>query len=169
MEEYFENRYREPLEDTDQSLERLLRNMGLARDGVLTLAGLLLFAKKPERFRPAFLIKAVALPGRELHETRYLDSEDIFDRLAGQYQRGLAFVKRNLHYVQGDQGINSLGILEIPEIVFQELLVGRLVCNHHFKKCQLADLKLITMSFYGDMQTKRPTSKERDFEKNHSE
>ncbi|MGB5063122.1 MAG: hypothetical protein WBQ37_05085 [Candidatus Competibacter sp.] len=69
-EEYFENRYREPLEETDQSLEQLLRNMGLARDGVLTLAGLLLFAKKPERFRPAFMLKAVALPGHELHETR---------------------------------------------------------------------------------------------------
>ena len=130
--EYFESRYREPLEDTDQSLARLLQNMGLARDGALTLAGLLLFAKKPERFRPAFMIKAVALPGRELHETRYLDSEDIFDRLAGQYQRGLAFIKRNLHYVQGDQGINSLGILEIPEIVFQELLVNALIHRDYF-------------------------------------
>ena len=130
--EYFESRYREPLEDTGQSLARLLQNMGLARDGVLTLAGLLLFANKLERFRPAFLIKAVALPGRELHETRYLDSEDIFDRLAGQYQRGLAFVKRNLHHVQGDQGINSLGILEIPEIVLQELLVNALIHRDYF-------------------------------------
>lgn len=33
LEEYFENRYREPLDDAEQSLERLLRNMGLARDG----------------------------------------------------------------------------------------------------------------------------------------
>ncbi|MCB1794336.1 MAG: putative DNA binding domain-containing protein [Candidatus Competibacteraceae bacterium] len=132
LEEYFESRYREPLEETDQSLERLLRNMGLVRDGALTLAGLLLFAKKPERFRPAFMIKAVALPGRELHETRYLDSEDIFDHLAGQYQRGLAFIKRNLHYVQGDQGINSLGILEIPEIALQELLVNALIHRDYF-------------------------------------
>lgn len=130
--EYFENRYREPLADTDQSLARLLHNMGLVRDGALTLAGLLLFGKKPERFRPAFTIKAVALPGRELHETRYLDSEDIFDGLAGQYQRGLAFIKRNLHYVQGDQGINSLGILEIPEIALQELLVNALIHRDYF-------------------------------------
>jgi predicted HTH transcriptional regulator len=132
LEEYFESRYREPLKETDQSLERLLRNMGLVRDGALTLAGLLLFGKKPERFRPAFMIKAVAIPSRELHEPRYLDSEDIFDRLAGQYQRGLAFVKRNLHYMQGDQGINSLGILEIPEIVFQELLVNALIHRDYF-------------------------------------
>lgn len=132
LEEYFESRYREPLEETDQSLERLLRNMGLVRDGAVTLADLLLFAKKPERFRPAFMIKAVAFPGRELHEPRYLDGEDIYDRLAGQYQRSLAFIKRNLHYVQGDQGINSLGILEIPEIVFQELLVNALIHRDYF-------------------------------------
>ena len=36
-------------------------------------------------------------------------------------------------------------------------LVGQVLCKFHYKKCQLADLKLITMSFYGDMQTKRPT------------
>jgi len=78
------------------------------------------------------MLKAVALPGCELHEPGYSDSEDIFDRLAGQYQRGLAFVKRNLHYVQGDQGINSLGILEIPEIVLQELLVNALIHRDYF-------------------------------------
>jgi len=132
LEDYFESRYREPLAETDQSLARLLQNMGLVRDGALTLAGLLLFGKKPERFRPAFMIKAVALPGHELHETRYLDSEDVFDGLAGQYQRGLAFIKRNLHRVQGDQGINSLGILEIPEIALQELLVNALIHRDYF-------------------------------------
>jgi len=132
LEEYFESRYREPLAETDQSLERLLQNMGLVRDGALTLAGLLLFGKKPERFRPAFTIKAVALPGHELHETRYLDSEDVFDGLAGQYRRGLAFIKRNLHRVQGDQSINSLGILEIPEIALQELLVNALIHRDYF-------------------------------------
>ena len=72
------------------------------------------------------------LLGSLLEQARYLDSEDIFDRLAGQYQRGLAFVKRNLHYVQGDQGINSLGILEIPEIVLQELLVNALIHRDYF-------------------------------------
>lgn len=130
--DYMESRYRQSLEETGQPLTRLLQNMGLLRDGVLTLAGLLLFAKRPEQFRPAFMIKAVAISGRELRETRYLDSEDIFDRLAGQYQRALGFIKRNLHHLQGDQGVNSLGILEIPEIVFQELLVNALIHRDYF-------------------------------------
>jgi ATP-dependent DNA helicase RecG len=132
LETYFENRYRKPLEEVGPSWTRLLQNMGLARDNTLTLAGVLLFAKTPERFCPAFMIKAVSIPGRELYETRYLDSEDIVDRLAGQYQRSLAFIKRNLHHVQGDQGVNSLGVLEIPEIVFQELLVNALIHRDYF-------------------------------------
>lgn len=44
----------------------------------------------------------------------------------------LAFMKRNLHRVQGDQGFNSLGMLEIPEIVLQELLVNALVHRDYF-------------------------------------
>ena len=44
----------------------------------------------------------------------------------------MAFIKRNLHYVQGDQGINSPGILEVPEIVFQELLVNALIHRDYF-------------------------------------
>jgi hypothetical protein len=53
--------------------------------------------------------------------------------------------------------VTALVLYARGDWVLLGLLVGRLVCNHHFKKCQLADLKLITMSFYGDMQTKRPT------------
>lgn len=41
-------------------------------------------------------------------------------------------MKRNLHRVQGDQGFNSPGMLEIPEIVLQELLVNALVHRDYF-------------------------------------
>jgi hypothetical protein len=45
---------------------------------------------------------------------------------------------------------------KIPDalVSLPELLVGHLLCKFHYKKCQLADLKLITMSFYGDKQSK---------------
>lgn len=47
--------------------------------------------------------------------------------------RSLALFKRNLHYVQGDdQCVNSPGILEIPEIVFQEILVNALIHRDYF-------------------------------------
>ena len=130
--EYFERRYRKTVETTGQSLSQLLRNLNLARDGIPNLAGLLLFGKAPHVFKPAFVIKAVAFPGTVLHDSRYLDSEDIEGTLSQQYRHGMAFIKRNLHHVQGNQGFNSPGQLEVPEEVFEELLVNALVHRDYF-------------------------------------
>lgn len=52
--------------------------------------------------------------------------------LNNQYTEALAFIKRNLHRVQGNQGFNSPGILEIPEVALQELLVNALVHRDYF-------------------------------------
>ncbi len=129
---YFERRYRKPVDATGQTLPQLLHNLNLARDGVPNLAGLLLFGKAPQVLKPAFVIKAVAFPGTVLHDNRYLDSEDIDGNLSELYRRGMAFIKRNLRHVQGDQGFNSPGQLEVPEEVFEELLVNALVHRDYF-------------------------------------
>lgn len=129
---YFEQRYGRTLEDTGLPLPRLLENLNLARDDRLNLAGVILFAKRPQRFRPVFLIKAAAFPGKGFHETQYLDSEDIDGRLDVQYERGFSFLVRNLHHIQGDQGVNTRGVLEIPEIVLEELLVNSLMHRDYF-------------------------------------
>jgi ATP-dependent DNA helicase RecG len=67
-----------------------------------------------------------------LSDSRYLDSENIQGTLEEQYQHGLAFIRRNLHHVQGNQGFNSLGLLEVPEEAFVELLVNALVHRDFF-------------------------------------
>ncbi|MDO8275075.1 MAG: putative DNA binding domain-containing protein [Serpentinimonas sp.] len=125
----------------DLPLDALLQNLGLADgqgDGLeLNLTGLLLFGRNPLRWRPAFTIKAVAFPGTRLTDTRYLDSQDISGTLPQQYTEALAFIKRNLHRVQGNQGFNSPGILEVPEIALQELLVNALVHRDYFTSASI--------------------------------
>lgn len=44
----------------------------------------------------------------------------------------MAFIKRNLHHVQGKQNFNSLALLEVPEEAFVELLVNALVHRDFF-------------------------------------
>lgn len=140
---YFERRYLQTLADAGQALPQLLENLKLATNSIPNLAALLLFGKQPQTLRPTFMVKAVAVAGTELYGTTYDDSEDIEGNLPAQYQRSLAFVRRNLHHVQGDQGVNSIGQLEIPEAVFEELLVNALVHRDYFIS---APIKLLIFS-----------------------
>jgi ATP-dependent DNA helicase RecG len=126
--------------DTAQAgltLDAVLQNLGLGNGLELNLSGLMLFGRNPLRWRPAFSIKAVAFPGTRITDTRYLDSQDISGTLPQQYTEALAFIKRNLHRVQGNQGFNSPGILEVPEIALQELLVNALVHRDYFTSASI--------------------------------
>lgn len=141
--QYFERRYKKSVEATGLSLSQLLNNLNLAQENFLSLAGLLLFGKAPHVYKPSFIVKAVAFPGTVLHDKRYLDSEDIDGNLLEQYRRAMAFLRRNLRHVQGDQGFNSPGLLEIPEDVFEELLVNALIHRDYFLS---ASIRLLIFS-----------------------
>lgn len=114
--------------DSPDELRQLLRNLNLATEtAVLNLAGLLLFAERPERFKPQFIVKAIRYPGNSIDTNEYLDSEDFAGPLRTQFDGAMAFIQRNLHKVQAGRGVNAPGIPEIPSAVFEELLVNALV------------------------------------------
>lgn len=107
---------------------RLLQNMNLAtEEGQLNLAGVLLFAERPEWIKPQFIVKAIRYPGNEIHVSDYVDTEDFSGPLRKVFDDSLAFVMRNLHKVQAGRGVNAPGLPEIPESVFEELLVNALI------------------------------------------
>lgn len=130
--QYFERRYHKSVQSTGLSMERLLQNLNLARHGVPNLAGLLLFGKSPDILRPAFVVKAVAFAGTQLHDQTYLDSQDLCGRLDQVYEACMTFIGRNLHHVQKSASFNRPGQLEIPHEVFEELLVNALVHRDYF-------------------------------------
>ncbi len=114
--------------DNPAELARLLKNMNLATEnGLLNLAGVLMFAERPEWIKPQFVVKAICYPGNEIHATDYMDTEDFAGPLKNIFDGALAFIMRNLHKVQAGRGINAPGVPEIPENVFEELLVNALV------------------------------------------
>ncbi len=120
--------YKQEFPDDPEEQLRLLRNMNLATDtGVLNLAGVLLFAERPEWIKPQFVVKAIRYPGNEIHITDYLDTEDCVGPLGKLFDDAMAFIMRNLHKVQAGRGVNAPGLPEIPESVFEELLVNALV------------------------------------------
>ncbi|MBU0910540.1 MAG: putative DNA binding domain-containing protein [Proteobacteria bacterium] len=120
--------YKQEYPDSPEELTRLLQNMNLATDsGVLNLAGVLLFAERPEWIKPQFVVKAIRYPGNKIHVSDYVDTEDFVGPLRKIFDDALAFVMRNLHKVQAGRGVNAPGLPEIPESVFEELLVNALV------------------------------------------
>lgn len=134
---YFNRRYGQSSELAGLPLEQLLQNLGLGDGRELTLAGVLLFGRQPQRWRPAFQIKAVAFPGASLADSRYLDSEDISGTLLEQFRGSFAFIRRNLHHVQRGRSFNTLGELEIPEAALEELLVNALIHRDYFTSASI--------------------------------
>src|SRR5262249_15615922 len=126
--DFLQDVYEENYPDDPHELTRLLQNMNLATDdGKLNLAGLLMFSERPELIKPQFVVKAIRYPGNQIHATDYLDTEDFAGPLPKIFNDAIAFVMRNLHKVQAGRGVNAPGLPEIPEGVFEELLVNALV------------------------------------------
>lgn len=129
---FFEKNFGETLEDQDVSLPDILHNMNLMKDGVLNISGALLFAKNPNFKLPMFIVKAIAFPGNEIHETEYLDSRDIKGKMADVFQQSMSFVLGNIRHIQGDQDVNAPGHPEIPQIALEELIANALIHRDYF-------------------------------------
>jgi len=120
--------YKQEYPDTVEDLLQLLKNMNLATDdNVLNLAGVLMFTERPEWIKPQFVVKAIRYPGNKIHATDYIDTEDFVGPLSKIFDDAMAFIMRNLHKIQAGRGVNAPGLPEIPESVFEELLVNALV------------------------------------------
>jgi ATP-dependent DNA helicase RecG len=120
------------LEKLEVPLIKLLENTGIARNQELNLAGLLIFSKNPQKFKPQFIIRAVSYVGNDITETKYRDSENISGKIQNQYSLALSFVKRNLRKIQISNSFNTQGEMEIPEEVFEELLANALMHRDYF-------------------------------------
>ncbi len=121
------------IEDLDLPPSAILENMGMLKEGLLTLGGLLLVSKNPQKFRPMFNVQCTAIAGTDLTSTVYRDREDPFvGNLSELYAQTISFIKRNLKKIQTQPGFNSRQSLEIPIEAIEELLVNALVHRDYF-------------------------------------
>lgn len=118
---------------TEDITEQICKNLNILKDNRLTLGGLLFFAKKPQKFRPTFCVKAVSFWGNDIAGTEYRDSQDITGTIPKIFDETIDFFKRNLHHTQQGQDFNSTGILEISEIALQELIQNALTHRDYSK------------------------------------
>ncbi len=132
FEEFFKKEYGETLDAQENSLKNILENMNLAKDGVLNVAGALLFAKHAHFRLPAFIVKAVAYPKDDIDMDNYIDSRDIMGKITDIFHQAISFIYMNIQYKQFDKTINSTGEPEIPRIVFDELVTNAIIHRDYF-------------------------------------
>jgi len=130
--DFFQRRFGESLDNQNQPLPRILENMNLLKETSLTVGSALLFAKTPQFKLPAFIVKAGAFDAVDISTTQYNDNRDIVGRLTDVFRQTVSFVLSNLHHVQGDQGINSVGTPEIPAESIEELVSNALIHRDYF-------------------------------------
>ena len=130
--DFFQKRFGETLDKQNLPLAKILDNMNLLKDGALTIAGALLFAKTPQYKLPAFIIKAAAFNATNISTTQYNDSRNITGKISEVFRQATNFVISNIHHIQGEQGINSVGIPEIPVETIEEIVSNALIHRDYF-------------------------------------
>lgn len=113
--------------------KELLVNLAVIKNGRLTLGGLLFFAKEPQRFRPAFCVKAVSFFGNSIGGVDYRSSKDITGTLTKVFAEAMDFFYANLQHIQAGQDFNSVGKLEISPIALEEFLQNALIHRDYSK------------------------------------
>lgn len=129
---FYRKQFGEEFQEQDLPLHQIIENMDLSRNGTLNIAGALLFGKNTVYRLPVFIVKCVHYPGIEISDDNYIDSEDYSGTIKDMFDGSLKYILRNIRRVQNGQGVNSLGELEIPKIVFEELITNAIIHRDYF-------------------------------------
>jgi predicted HTH transcriptional regulator len=130
---FVKKRYEKDLSEFDIPLSQILENLYLAHDGMLTLAGLLLFGENRHKLRPAFTVQCVSVDDVVITGDTYLDREPpIEGTLDMVFNETMGFIGRNMRKIPEGEGFNSPLKWEIPKRVFEEIVVNALIHRDYF-------------------------------------
>lgn len=130
---FFEANFGQEVSATGLTLEQVLNNMNIAREGHFTLGGLLLFGNNVQGIKPYCIIRAVAYAGNEISDNQYNDKRDCIGSLDEQFRTAMIFLKNNLSRIQSEQSFNSAAVLEIDERALEEAVVNALLHRDYSK------------------------------------
>ncbi|HPY81924.1 MAG: putative DNA binding domain-containing protein [Bacteroidales bacterium] len=127
-------------QETNEAIEiseTVLKNLNILKDNRLTLGGLLFFAKNPQKYRPAFCVKAISFFGNSIGGTEYRSSQDIVGTIPQMFEETMRFFTTNLYHIQAGQNFNKTGILEVSQTALEELVQNALVHRDYSKNAPI--------------------------------
>jgi len=133
FQEFIVSKTKKTIEELGQSTSAVLSNLGMIKEGKLSLGGLVLFGKNPQQFKSTFTVQCVSFVGNDISSKEYRDKEEPFiGNLKELYEKTFSFITRNLRKKQIKEGFNSQSELEIPIQTIEELLVNALIHRDYF-------------------------------------
>jgi predicted HTH transcriptional regulator len=136
--DYFKKEFKISYQEKGLTYEEALRAKRVLRNDKVSLAGLLFFGKEPQNIKPAFTIKTVSFFGNDISGSSYRNKpEDLKGTIPELFKQSMDFLRSNLQHTQQGQGFNSIGILEISEIVLIELLQNAMIHRDYFKNAPI--------------------------------
>ena len=131
--DYYRVKYKKDFDASGIELSVSLQNQFLLKEGSITLAGLLLFCTNRHIYRPLFSIQCVSVNAKDLTGNKFEDNEPAFEgTLLQVYEQTINFIDRNLKKIPSTNSFNSPLKWEIPQEVFEELLVNALIHRDYF-------------------------------------
>jgi ATP-dependent DNA helicase RecG len=70
--------------------------------------------------------------GNDISGTEFRDKENIDGHFISMFKQALGFLNRNLKKIQEGKNFNTPGVLEIPGLVLEELVVNAMVHRDYF-------------------------------------
>jgi len=117
---------RDEMERTGVTLENILQNMKIMKEKELTLAGLLIFGRNPQQFRPYLKTWAIHFYGNDQGATEFIDRKELTGKLTDQLRRAEIFFRDHLRNPARIEGFDRIEGLEIPPEILREAVVNAL-------------------------------------------
>ncbi len=131
--DFIGKKYGKSIDELGLSVSKLLSNMGMFKEDCLSLGGLLLLGKNPQRYKATFTVHCISMRGNDISSNLYRNKKEPFTgNISEVYDKTLSFIIQNLKEIQKDDKFNSLGELEVPIETIEELLVNALVHRDYF-------------------------------------
>jgi ATP-dependent DNA helicase RecG len=134
---FYESKYSDAVPDVSTDRDaylRTLENLELIEGNRVTVAGLLLFGKRLPVLLPEIKVDAIWFKGAEKSGDEWWDQRIITGTLPEQYDDSMGFLRRWNSRVQQEGTFNQPGRNEIPEPVFEEILINAFIHRDYFIK-----------------------------------
>ncbi len=115
------------------SIEKILENLELLRDGKLTNAGLLLFGKNPG----GYFLNATTRVGRFRTETEIMDTVDIKGNLFNQVNKVVDAIKKHLNVRFEIKGIERKDTWDYPLPAIREACINALIHRDYMDSAEI--------------------------------